>query len=238
MPESPETWGQNGRDTLRLPVTRIITSWSKHRGWHFPTIHPPITNPSAMRTAHRDSPAHQGAHWQPLPQVDSQASGCSTRTSGHLPGDATQTAHGPRGTPAPARLTALEGGPSFRPISKWSFSSFLRLSPLLRIGGPARPPPVHSRPLELRGRQYQRHRWFFQSNPPLGHQPAPAEPMPTLLLLPRRGATANQEQQCCRVPAPEPQVTLPQCCRSNQRTRRIQPQVCKLRWCCSHFTPL
>lgn len=130
----------------------------------FPPIHPPITNPPALRTAHRDSPPHHGAHWQPLPQVDSRGFGVLRRDRRAPPWRPYSNRARAQGDARSCRLTALEGGPSFRPIPKRSFSSLPRRSPLLRTGGPARPPPAHSRPLELRGHQYQLHRWVFFFN--------------------------------------------------------------------------
>lgn len=40
----------------------------------------------------------------------------------------------------------------------------------------------------------------FQSKSPLGHQPAIAEPMPSLLPPPKQGAPTNPGRPCCGVP--------------------------------------
>lgn len=103
--------------------------------------------------------------------------------------------------PFPPHSPRRREGSSFRPISKSPFSSSRLLSPAALDQGPV--PPSRSPLLvpSTSGAPPPAAPLVFQSNPPLGHQPAPAEPMPTRLLPPHQGASANQEQPCCGVPS-------------------------------------
>lgn len=185
MTESPEMWEQIGRGT----------SGSIVDGSFSPTIH--------LTPTHLLWWASQWLIYLQEPALSAPAS-CrvklTLKASGLLRKDLWASPRrlclkpraGPEERPLLPHSPRWREGPSFRPISKSSFSSSLLLSPAARDRR-ARPalPPAHSRTPKRRRHHCQLNRWFFQSNPPLGHQLALAEPMPTLFLPLLWGSAAN-----------------------------------------------
>lgn len=127
--------------------------------------------------------------------------GSSARTCGHLPGDPALNRARARRNARSCR-THRAGGrvpPSGQSLNRPSHR-LCCCHLLLGIGEPVPPSPQPTPgPLNVGGTTASCTVGFFQSNPPLGHQPALAEPMPTLFLPLRRGSAANQKQPCCRV---------------------------------------